>query len=260
MIFLRGSGAPLFAVLLWPAGRDPSASFVAGRPLGRLPARLLWLTLWGSMAFFAIQAGGMAPQGLHDMLSSMAAGEPGWIASIDHSAAALVAQHGPQVSAVLAITFELIAIGIFLPGRAARAAVILAVAAIRGTFVLVRVGTAQMIKDLCLCRRCPPHPRDCDRGMTGTVTITLRGSPHPERHDRRATAHAHPPPHAKASGYTHRRHHPRPCPLTCIAGVAQRFRGAPFYRFRACFTVLPCLGCCRFLRAGGRVQGREAPA
>jgi hypothetical protein len=130
------SGAPgaviiyaMLAVLLWPAGRDPSASFVAGRPLGRLPARLLWLTLWGSMAFFAIQAGGMAPQGLHDMLSSMAAGEPGWIASIDHSAAALVAQHGPQVSAVLAITFELIAIGIFLPGRAARAAVILAVAA-----------------------------------------------------------------------------------------------------------------------------------
>ena len=129
------SGAPgaviiyaLLAVLLWPADRDPSASFVAGRPLGRLPARLLWLTLWGSMAFFALQSGGMAPQGLHDMLSAMAAGEPGWIASIDHSAAALAAQHGPQVSAVFAIAFELIAIGIFLPGRAARAAVILAVA------------------------------------------------------------------------------------------------------------------------------------
>jgi len=24
----------------------------------------------------------------------------------------------------------------------------------------------------------------------------------------------HPPPGAKASGYTHRRHHPRPCPLS----------------------------------------------
>ena len=27
------------------------------------------------------------------------------------------------------------------------------------------------------------------------------------------TGSTHPPPHAKASGYTHRRHHPRPCPL-----------------------------------------------
>jgi hypothetical protein len=26
----------------------------------------------------------------------------------------------------------------------------------------------------------------------------------------------HPPPHAKTSGYTNRRHHPGPCPLTCI--------------------------------------------
>ena len=32
-----------------------------------------------------------------------------------------------------------------------------------------------------------------------------------------ATAPTHPSPHAKASGYTHRRHCPRPCPLTCIA-------------------------------------------
>lgn len=129
------SGAPgaviiyaLLALLLWPTDRGPSVSFVAGRAFGPLPARLLWLTLWGSMAFFAIQAGGMAPQGLHDMFSSMAVGEPGWIASIDHGAAALVAQHGPQVSAVFAIAFDLIAAGIFLPGRAARAAIILAVA------------------------------------------------------------------------------------------------------------------------------------
>jgi len=28
-----------------------------------------------------------------------------------------------------------------------------------------------------------------------------------------ATGTMHSPPHAKASGYTHRRHHPRPCPL-----------------------------------------------
>jgi hypothetical protein len=130
------SGAPgavilyaLLAVLLWPADRDPSASFAAGRPVGRLPARLLWLALWGGMAYFALQAASTAPQGLHDMLSSMASGEPGWIASMDQGAAALLAHHGQQASAVLAVVFELIAIGIFLPARVARCAVILAVAA-----------------------------------------------------------------------------------------------------------------------------------
>jgi hypothetical protein len=126
----------LLAVLLWPADRDTTASFAAGRPLGRLPARLLWLALWGSMAYFALQAATMAPQGLHDMLSSMASSEPGWIASIDHGAATLLAQHGQQASAVLAVAFEIIAIGIFLPAPAARVAVTLAVAAATVTWVI----------------------------------------------------------------------------------------------------------------------------
>jgi hypothetical protein len=99
----------LLAVLLWPAGRDAPASFVAARPLGRLPARLLWLALWGSMAYLALQAASTAPQAMHDMVSSMASGQ--------------------QASAVLAIAFEIIAIGIFLPAPAARVAVILAAAA-----------------------------------------------------------------------------------------------------------------------------------
>ncbi len=70
----------------------------------------------------------------------------------------------------------------------------------------------------------------------------------------------HASPHTKASGYTHRRHHPRPCPLTCIAAVTQVVPRWPHLRFAACFTVPPCPDCCRFLRAGGRVRGREAPA
>jgi hypothetical protein len=92
----------LLAVLVWPADRgatkDAPASFVAARPLGRLPARLLWLALWGGMAYLAVQSANMAP-------------------------------HGQQASAFLAIVFEIIAIGIFLPGPCARIAVILAMAA-----------------------------------------------------------------------------------------------------------------------------------
>jgi hypothetical protein len=85
----------LLAVLLWPGGRDASASFAAGRPLGRLAARLLWLTLWGSMAFLTLQTASMASP-------------------------------GQQASAFLALVFDLVAIGIFLPVPYARAAVILA--------------------------------------------------------------------------------------------------------------------------------------
>ena len=126
----------LLAVLLWPADGDASAWSVASRPLGRLPARLLWLVLWGSLAYLALQAASSAPQGLHDMISSMASGEPGWIASIDHGAAAVLAHHSQQASAVLAVICEIIAAGIFLPAPAARVAVILAVAVAAAIWVI----------------------------------------------------------------------------------------------------------------------------
>jgi hypothetical protein len=129
------SGAPgaviiyaLLAVLLWPGGRGRSSSFVAGRPLGELPARLLWLVLWGSLACLAVEAAGRTAQGLHDMISAMADGEPGWIASIDRGAAALLAHRGPQASIILAVLFAIIAVGVFVPAPGARAAVALSVA------------------------------------------------------------------------------------------------------------------------------------
>ena len=70
----------------------------------------------------------------------------------------------------------------------------------------------------------------------------------------------HASPHTKASGYTNRRHHPEPCPLTCIAAVTASGSAVGPFTVRACFSVPPCPDCCRFLRAGGRVRGRGAPA
>ena len=95
----------LLAVLLWPGGRNASASFVAGRLVGRLPARLLWLTLWASMAFLTLQTASMASP-------------------------------GQQASAFLALVFDLVAIGIFLPVPCARVAVILAAAAATAIWVI----------------------------------------------------------------------------------------------------------------------------
>jgi hypothetical protein len=122
----------LLAVLLWPAARDDApaipAPFVAARPVGARAARALWLVLWGSLAYFAVTAANRSAQGLHDMVAGMAAGEPGWLAAADHGAAGLLAHRGLAASIVLAALLAVVAVGVFLPVPAARAALVLAVA------------------------------------------------------------------------------------------------------------------------------------
>ena len=116
----------LLAALLWPTDRD--GPFEAARPFGATPARLLWLILWGSLAWFAIgPAASRAAQATHSMIAAMAAGEPGWLASLDRNAANLVAGQGTTVAIILAVVLALVAAGVFLPVPAARAALVLAV-------------------------------------------------------------------------------------------------------------------------------------
>jgi hypothetical protein len=116
----------ILAVLLWPTDRD--GPFEAARPLGVTPARVLWLILWGSLAWFAIgPAASRTSQAMRDMIAGMASGEPGWLASLDRNAANLVAGQGITVAVVLAVVLGLVAAGVFLPVPAARAALVLAV-------------------------------------------------------------------------------------------------------------------------------------
>jgi hypothetical protein len=122
----------LIAVLLWPAAsaRDAGGAaepFVAARPAGVPVARVLWLVLWGSLAYFAVLPGNRTASGLHDMIAGMADGEPGWLASLDRSAASALAGRGLAVSIALAVVFGLIAIGVFLPRPALRGTVVLAI-------------------------------------------------------------------------------------------------------------------------------------
>jgi hypothetical protein len=129
------SGAPgaviiyaLLAVLLWPADRGGSpAPFVAARAVGARVARVLWLVLWASLAYFSLLATNRGPQALHDMISGMASGEPRWLASLDHAAASLVAHHGLTASVVLAVALALVGVSVYLPTPAARAGVVAAV-------------------------------------------------------------------------------------------------------------------------------------
>jgi hypothetical protein len=119
----------LLAVLLWPreTDADTRSPCTAARPLGVQAARAVWLVLWGSLSYFAVAGANRAPQGIHDMIAGMAPGEPGWLAWINRNLAGLLAHQGLAASIVLAVLLAAIAVGVYLPPRAERAAVVLAV-------------------------------------------------------------------------------------------------------------------------------------
>jgi hypothetical protein len=129
------SGAPgaviiyaLLAVLLWPGDRGGTPGpFVAARAVGARAARALWLVLWASLAYFSVMASNRAPQALHDMISGMASGEPGWLAGLDNGAAGVLAHRGLAASVVLAVVLAVIGAGVFLPAPAARVTLVVAV-------------------------------------------------------------------------------------------------------------------------------------
>jgi hypothetical protein len=117
----------LLAILLWPAATDRPSAFVAGRAVGAPVARALWLALWGGLACLSLQPAVLAGRGLDSMISAMAPGAPGWLATIDRHLGGLLGHYGLTVSIVLAVTLGIIAAGVYLP-PAARAAVVLAIA------------------------------------------------------------------------------------------------------------------------------------
>ncbi len=123
----------LLAVLLWPVGDDEAgqpgrgATFVAARPVGPAVARALWVILWGSLAYFSVTSANRAAQGLHDMVAGMADGQPGWLGAINRGAGDVLAHNGLAASVVLAVLLGVVAIGIFGPLRAHRAAIVLAI-------------------------------------------------------------------------------------------------------------------------------------
>jgi hypothetical protein len=119
----------LLAVLLWPGRQDRAAPFIAGRFTGANVARVLWLVLWGSLAYLALLPATRAPKALGGMVAGMASGEPGWLFSLDDHLGAFLTSNGPAMSVVLAIVLALVAVSVFLPWPAARAGVVLAIAA-----------------------------------------------------------------------------------------------------------------------------------
>jgi hypothetical protein len=118
----------LLAVLLWPGDRPGTTpSFVAARAVGAPVAKGLWLVLWGSLAYFALDGANRSSTGLHDLILGQTAGEPGWIVWVDRHSASAVNQHGLAAMVIVAVLLALVAVGVFLPPPAANATLVLAI-------------------------------------------------------------------------------------------------------------------------------------
>jgi hypothetical protein len=104
----------LLAVVLWPSSRNA--------------ARVLWVALWASMAFFALSPASRAPGAASGTFSASAVGQPGWLSWLDIRIAGVLAGEGLLTSVLLAAALAAVAISTFLPVRLARAGVVLAVA------------------------------------------------------------------------------------------------------------------------------------
>ena len=119
----------LLAVLLWPTGVDDAATVVDAGPWGRRGAIAAWIVLWVDFAVYFLVPANRAPQAMHDALSSMAAGEPGWVQSIDHGLATLVAGRGLAFSIGLALCSVVVAFAIVTPSLVRTALVVALVVA-----------------------------------------------------------------------------------------------------------------------------------
>lgn len=126
----------LIAVIVWPRTTPGGQSVATASPLTAGGAKLLWSAVWTLFVAETLLPANRAPSALHDMVAGMATGEPGWVSSINHLGAALLANHGTQTSIVLAALFAVVAVSVFAPPRLLKPALILAVtlAAVIWTF------------------------------------------------------------------------------------------------------------------------------
>jgi hypothetical protein len=108
-----------------PADRAPAAPFTAAHAVGRRVAQACWLVVWLGLAALALLP---ASRAAGRTIADTAPGEPAWLAWTDAHVASALTRHGLLAAVVLAVVFVAVASGTFLPRRAARAVIVLAVA------------------------------------------------------------------------------------------------------------------------------------
>lgn len=112
-----GPGGVLFyavlAVLLWPrAGSD--RPFVAARRIGTGRAKAVWAALWSVLAILSVVGSGRQPRALHDLVSGLDTGQPGWLAHLDRVSASFLLHHGTVAAVLLAVLCVITATSVYV--------------------------------------------------------------------------------------------------------------------------------------------------
>jgi len=115
--FGGGPGGVLYyavlAVLLWPH-QGPDEPFVAARAVGVRAARLIWVGVWGLLAVLTVVGSGRRPTALHDLVTRVESGQPGWLAHIDKVSAPFLLHHGTATAILLAAVCALAGASIYM--------------------------------------------------------------------------------------------------------------------------------------------------
>lgn len=117
----------LLAVILWPTDESTDGTFVASRPIGMTPAKIVWVVLWGGLAALNLEPANVGAQGVHGIVDGMGSGQPGWINTLVTGFTNLSAHNGVALTLVGTVILGLIAIAVFLPRGIQRIAVVAAV-------------------------------------------------------------------------------------------------------------------------------------
>ena len=114
--FGGGPGGVLFyallAVLLWPSeGSD--RPFVAARSVGVRAAKMIWVGVWAVLAVLSLVGSGRQPRALHNLVTGVDNGQPGWLAHVDRASASFFLHHGTAAALLLAAMCILAAVSVY---------------------------------------------------------------------------------------------------------------------------------------------------
>jgi hypothetical protein len=127
----------VLAVLLWPTPGS-NVPFVAARALGASAARVLWTVVWLVLALLTVVGAGRSPQALHDLVSNVASGQPGWLMRIDRWSEAVLRHDGTTVAVLFALFCILVAVSVYLPPTFTQIVLVVAMVAVAVVWVAVQ--------------------------------------------------------------------------------------------------------------------------
>jgi hypothetical protein len=107
----------LLAVLLWPSAREEPSE--AARFIGARWSQVVWLVLWGLLAFLAFLPANRSANAFSDAISANGQGAPSWYVSLLGHAASTTAGHGGEWGVVFGVALALVAVSVLAPWRRA---------------------------------------------------------------------------------------------------------------------------------------------